>query len=115
MKKLEESPVREDRVLRFLCVCRTTARRIQPDSQVILFGSRARGDASVDSDYDLLILTEAPANPALVQRLRDALYDTGLEHGAVPSDFIYSRRVWHSPAWRETPLHANVEREGVLV
>ena len=30
-----------------------------PDARVLLFGSRARGDESRDSDYDLLIITKS--------------------------------------------------------
>jgi uncharacterized protein len=33
------------------------AKALQP-SQIILFGSRARGDHRVDSDYDILVITE---------------------------------------------------------
>ncbi len=29
-----------------------------PDGEVMLFGSRSRNDASVDSDYDILIVTD---------------------------------------------------------
>ena len=32
---------------------------ILPGSEIILFGSRARNDASVNSDYDLLIIINA--------------------------------------------------------
>lgn len=115
MKKLEESPVRERRVLRFLRECRDVVQEILPDGQVILFGSRARGDASALSDYNLLILAANDVDSALVQKLRDAIYDVSLEHDAAPSVFVYSRRLWDSPAWRESPLHSDVEREGVLV
>jgi uncharacterized protein len=33
------------------------AKALKP-SQIILFGSRARGDHRVDSDYDILVITE---------------------------------------------------------
>ena len=33
-----------------------------PEAEVILFGSRARGDAMEDSDWDILILTPKAVN-----------------------------------------------------
>lgn len=33
---------------------------IVPDAQIILYGSRARGDAHANSDYDILILVNGP-------------------------------------------------------
>ncbi len=44
--------------------------RRRPKSTLILFGSRARGDATPLSDYDLLAITEGPLNvekPTFVQ------------------------------------------------
>ena len=36
---------------------KATVRQIDPQAEVILFGSRARGDARKDSDWDFLVLT----------------------------------------------------------
>ena len=36
---------------------KSTVSLFLPDSKVLLFGSRARGEASDESDYDLLIVT----------------------------------------------------------
>jgi predicted nucleotidyltransferase len=45
-------------------------------SRVVLFGSRARGEASVGSDYDVLVIEPAVANSAVEStRLRDELDD----------------------------------------
>jgi len=34
-----------------------------PNAQVLLFGSRARGESTVDSDYDLLVITKEMFEP----------------------------------------------------
>ena len=34
-----------------------------PDAQILLFGSRARGEFSLDSDYDLLVVTKETYAP----------------------------------------------------
>jgi predicted nucleotidyltransferase len=36
---------------------KSTVRSFLPESKVLLFGSRARGEADSESDYDLLIVT----------------------------------------------------------
>jgi len=38
-------------------IIKNTVHEIFPDAQVMLFGSRARGDFRPDSDYDILVIT----------------------------------------------------------
>ena len=48
-------------------VARAVGEVVRPD-RVILFGSRARGDFSPDSDIDLLIIGSGPASQQTYQR-----------------------------------------------
>ena len=72
---------------------------IDPD-RIILFGSRARGDAGPDSDIDILIIKDSD-EPILrrAQRAYRALSDLG-----VPKDII-----WRTPAeveeWSNVPTY----------
>ncbi|MBK8808844.1 MAG: nucleotidyltransferase domain-containing protein [Bacteroidales bacterium] len=43
-----------------LSIIRDTAHRFIPNCRILLFGSRARNDNSIDSDYDFLIVTKEP-------------------------------------------------------
>ena len=45
---------------KILDIISTTVREQEPDAQIILYGSRARGDWNENSDWDLLILLDKP-------------------------------------------------------
>ena len=115
MRTVERAGVADQAASAFLKACKEAVRAVLPRATVVLFGSRARGDARPDSDYDLLVLAANEADAVIKQRVRDAVYDVALDHGAVASVFLYSRRRWNSPLWRNTPLHARVEEEGALL
>ncbi len=54
--------------------------------QILLYGSRARGDFREDSDYDVLVVLEEPFHWwSEVKRLGDISWRITSETGAVPS------------------------------
>lgn len=89
--------------------------RNAPDSEVYLYGSRARGDAKELSDWDLLILLNQSNVPFDFETsFMDAFYEIELETGEVITPLIYSKQDWtenHS----FTPLFENIEKEGVQI
>ncbi|MEN6336184.1 MAG: nucleotidyltransferase domain-containing protein [Phycisphaerales bacterium] len=98
-----------------LARCRQAIRRVVPDADVILYGSRARGDAQEYSDYDILVLVDQPASVALKDQILSSVYPLELETGAMLTLVTYDRRRWESLPYTEMPFHKNVERDGVLV
>ncbi len=95
--------------------CREAIRRAVADAEIILYGSRARGDDNEYSDYDILVLVDQPASIALKDRILSCVYPLELETGAVLTLVTYDRHQWDSPPYREMPFRKNVERDGVLV
>jgi predicted nucleotidyltransferase len=87
---------------------------IDPKAQVIIFGSRARGDAKKDSDWDILILTDYPVTTEIERSFRNNLFDIEIETGEVFSTFVYQKQIWNTKH-RVTPLYRNIKREGVRI
>jgi predicted nucleotidyltransferase len=87
--------------------------QIDPNSELYLYGSRARGTAKKSSDWDLLILLNSPhVSFDFETRFMDNLYDVELETGEVISPLIYSKQDWLTNH-TATPLYSNISKDGI--
>jgi len=84
--------------------------------QVIVYGSRARGDHKVGSDLDVLILVEH-LDDSLKQRVREIRYRVMWEEDFEPlisllcqEETEFSRQIWQGSG-----LATNIQHEGCLV
>ncbi|MBO7559202.1 MAG: nucleotidyltransferase domain-containing protein [Bacteroidaceae bacterium] len=83
-------------------------------SSLLLYGSRARGDASKNSDWDLLILLDKPD-------LSESDYDNisfpftmlGWNIGELISPQMYTKKDWESISF--LPFHKNVEHDKIVL
>lgn len=91
-----------------------SVREIEPDSEIILFGSRARGDEREDSDWDLLILVPYPAGLKEEQKFRHKLFELEIKYGESISTNVKSKQEWEGK-FRITPLYQNVSQEGITI
>ncbi len=93
---------------------RSEIKSIDPTAQVILFGSRARGDARQDSDWDILILIKDKVTTEIERSFRYRLFDLELETGEVFSTFVYNTDTWNKKH-KVTPFYRSIKQEGVLL
>lgn len=84
--------------------------RIDPKAEIILFGSRARGDYRKDSDWDFLILLNQPLTKDLKEFILDKLYDLELQTDSVISTIIHTKSEWEDRAI--TPIYQVIKKEG---
>ena len=97
-----------------LTMIKKQVRAIDPLADIILYGSRARGDARPDSDWDILILVDSIADIETEKIFRHRLFDVELELGEALSTFVYNKQEWNSKYWM-TPLYKNISNEGILI
>ena len=86
---------------------------VAPGAEIILYGSRARGDASLVSDWDFLILVDQPLDRDLITKIKNCLYDLELETDTILSSIIRTREEWQSPRYSVLPFKRMVEQEGI--
>ncbi len=115
MKTFRDWKNRSPEICMLLDKVRQEVHSIVPDAQIILYGSRARGDTNIFSDWDFLILAERNLDRNLIIKIRDCLYDLELEADTVLSSIIRSREEWDSPMYSALPLKHMVEKEGILL
>lgn len=89
-----------------------SVKNVAPDAEVFLFGSRARGDASFDSDWDILVLINANDIRAHEERIRDKIFDLELKYEQVFSLFVFSNKDWHQRQ-NITPFYHRVNDEAI--
>lgn len=85
--------------------------KIVPDNEVILFGSRARGDFKEDSDWDFLILLKKETvSKAEKEKIRERLYELELATDEIISTIIHSQQEWDRLS--VTPIYQIIQEEG---
>lgn len=94
----------------FLQQVKRSILEIDPQAEVWLFGSRARGDAREDSDWDFLVLTDKPVDRSLKNQLRDNLFEVELSSNKIIGSVIHSKTEWEDN-YKVTPLYRNIKRD----
>jgi predicted nucleotidyltransferase len=83
--------------------------------QYILFGSKARGEAAIDSDIDLLIVTEKELEHSERHRISNEITHINLEFGTLFSFITICEQEWNSEMFSLMPIYDNISRDGVTV
>ncbi|MBW2039888.1 MAG: nucleotidyltransferase domain-containing protein [Deltaproteobacteria bacterium] len=83
--------------------------------KLILFGSRARGDADPYSDMDVVVILDDPLDEKARSDVSDCAWEAGFEHGIVIVPVVFSRNEWENGPERQSLLVQAVEAEGVPI
>ncbi len=77
-------------------------------SRMVLFGSRARGDAGPDSDWDIAVFVNHQVSSWDTLKLADAAYDLIVDTG----QFIQPLALSDGEISLDDPIRKEIEREG---
>ena len=80
--------------------------------EIILFGSRGRGDYTDESDYDFILIFDEVTDE-LKERIDSLIIDTMLDYGMVITDFVFTREELEKR--RYEPFVINARREGIVL
>ncbi|MGF7031241.1 putative nucleotidyltransferase [Paenibacillus mucilaginosus] len=95
---------------------RDLLQRIKADfgvKRLLLFGSRARGEADQYSDIDLLVLTEKTKTTQDRYRLSDISAEISINYGVALNCLYFNEEDWKNGESVNPQLKANIEREGI--
>ncbi len=81
---------------------------------IVLFGSRARGDAEPDSDMDVLLIVD-DLTEEIEDYISDCAWEAGFESGIVIVPVVFSRIEWENGPERYSLLAEAVKLEGVAI
>jgi len=114
MKKLDELKLRGND-LRAIYKLKEKLLDRFPRTQIILYGSKVRGDNEEFSDIDILILLDKKIDTELEKQVLDIAYDIELEFDVVFGIMIESKDFWNSCLAKIMPIHKNIDKEGISV
>jgi uncharacterized protein len=101
---------REDYILQKIT---QTVKGKDSNAEIILYGSRARGTAHSESDWDILILLNSLiVSKKTEQEFRHSLIDIELETGEAISTFVFSKNDWEN-LYSITSLYESIKNEGI--
>jgi uncharacterized protein len=83
--------------------------------EIILFGSRARGDAKPDSDMDVLVVLDEPITPAVRDAVSDCAWKAGFDAGVVVASLVFGREEWEEGPEFYSPFAEAVRSAGIPV
>lgn len=82
------------------------------DARVWAFGSRARGDATWDSDFDVFVVL-SKVNQKAERWIRDIAWEVGFENERVITTVLIDKEQFESGPMSESTIVANILREGI--
>ena len=87
--------------------------KVAPNADVFLFGSEARGESRIDSDFDILVLEDADfITVAREKEITTPLFMLGYSDGIEVQPIVTTKSEWENRPF-VTPFYQNVMNDRV--
>jgi len=83
-----------------------------PKARLWVFGSRAKGNAAWDSDFDICIVLDR-VDEGIDQWIRNIAWETGFENDRVITTIVVDENQFEQGPLSESTLVENILREGI--
>ncbi len=115
MRNLSRVRVVSDLEKRMLLDLKDIVTKRDPQAELVLYGSAARGQRQPDSDYDVVVITDQKLSSQEERELHRDVCGLQLERGVVLSVMVYAREQWHNPVFQTSPYPKTVMKEGIVL
>ena len=86
-----------------------------PVSNVILFGSKVRGEDDEHSDIDFLLVTSRTLDWKEEKAVVEVLFDIGMEYDVIFSPLFASSDEWDGGIFVQFPVYEEISRDGAII
>jgi len=79
-----------------------------------VFGSRARGNSTHESDMDIYIVLDE-LNDTIESIISDIAWEVGFKHDIIIFTLLYSKDEIGAGPYKESPIYQNIMKEGIAL
>jgi predicted nucleotidyltransferase len=84
-----------------------------PIKKMVIYGSVARGDATAESDIDLLVITEKRMTHRQRLAMCDIIFEVNLTYGTTISILVVDLETWQTGLWSVLSIKREIEHNGI--
>ena len=84
-------------------------------AEIILYGSKVRGDFDEESDMDILIILKNKVDDNIREKIFSMSFKIEIKYDVIFGILVEPKDFWNSPLAKAMPIHWSIDREGILV